>query len=155
MEFDDVLHMEDIEKFKKLPLQERVHRLSQSEDYPNLKVTLARILAAKPHSADVERLIRSSVVLKSPDRSGMTLQTEDFYLYVYYIYNMPPIDQWDPRPAVWNWMDAKMHRTRDRLKGKQQEYFKGIFLEATKPKKRKLEECEEDPAPSRKKKKIF
>ena len=64
MEFHDVLDMEDIEDFRKLPLRERFQRFARSDELPNLKIAFARILAAKLHSADVERLISCSVALK-------------------------------------------------------------------------------------------
>ena len=64
MEFEDVLSTEDIEDFRKLSLRERFQRFAQSNAF-------ARILAAKPHSADVERLISCSVALKSSGHSRM------------------------------------------------------------------------------------
>ena len=49
MEFD-----EDIEDFRKLVLRERFRRFVKSNEFSNLKIAFARILATKPHSADVE-----------------------------------------------------------------------------------------------------
>ena len=149
MEFDDVLDMEDIEDFRKLSLSERFQRFAQSDELPNLKIAFARILAAKPHSADVERLISCSVALKSTGRSRMLLETENLNLYVHY--NMPPLDQWDPKPAVLSWMQEREQCVRDHPKGKQQQYFKGIFSEASKSEI--LTDCQEEPA--KKKKKTF
>ncbi|CAB4039604.1 Hypothetical predicted protein [Paramuricea clavata] len=148
MEYDDVLSMEDIEHFRKLSLRERFQRFVQSEELPNLKVAFARILAAKPHSADVERLISCSVALKSSGRSRMLLETENLNLYVHY--NMPSLDQWDPKPAVMSWMNEIAHRARDCPKRKQQQYFKGIFSEAAKLEE-KLADCEEEPAKKKRK----
>jgi hypothetical protein len=116
-----------------LSLRERFQRFVQSDQLPNLKIAFARILAAKPHSADVERLISCSVALKS----------ENLNLYVHY--NMPPLDQWDPKPAVMSWMNERAHCTRDYPKGKQQQYSKGIFSKASKTEE-KLADCEEEPA---------
>ena len=130
MEFDDVLSMEDIEDFRKLSLRERFQRFVQSDQLPNLKIAFARILAAKPHSADVERLISCSVALKSSGRSLMLLDNKNLNLYVHY--NMPLLDQWDPKPAVMSWMNERAHCTRDCPKGKQQQYSKGIFSKALK-----------------------
>ena len=98
IEFDDVLNMEDVEDFRKLSLMERLQRFAQSDHLPNLTTAFARILAAKPHSADPERLISHSVALKSTSRSRMLLETENLNLYVHY--NMPPLDQWNPKLAV-------------------------------------------------------
>ena len=80
MEFDDVLNMEDVQDFRKLSLRERFQWFAQSGQLPNPKTTFARILAAKPHSADVERLISCSVALKSTSRSRMLLETENLNL---------------------------------------------------------------------------
>ena len=89
------------------------------------------------------------MALKSSDHSRMLLETENFNLYVHY--NMPPLEQWDPKPAMMSWMNERVHRTRDCPKGEQQHYFKGIFLEASKTEE-KLADCKEEPA---KKKKTF
>ena len=43
---------------------------------------------------------------------------------------MPTLDQWDPQPAVLERLKVKFRRNIDRPKGKQQDYFKGIFKEA-------------------------
>ena len=80
----------------------------------------------------------------------MLLETENLNLYVHFI--IPPLDQWDPKPAVMRWMDERGRRVRDRPKGKQQQYFKGIFSEASKS-EATLTDCQEEPA--QKKKKTF
>ena len=129
MEFDDVLNMEDVEDFRKLSLRERFQWFAQSDQLPNPKTTFARILAAKPHSADVERLISCSVALKSTSRSRMLLETENLNLYVHY--NMPPLDQWNPKPAVICWMNERERRNRDRPKGSSnisREYFQKLRI---------------------------
>ena len=49
----------------KKPLRDVVLSLAHSEHYLTVNTVLARILAAKPHSADAERLISSSNTLKT------------------------------------------------------------------------------------------
>ena len=49
----------------------------QSEFYKNSSVTLLRILVAKPHNADVERLISTANVFKSYDRQRLSVETEN------------------------------------------------------------------------------
>ena len=56
-------------------------------------------------SVDVERSISCSVVLKSTSHSRMLLETENLNLYVHY--NMPPLDQWNPKPAVICWINER------------------------------------------------
>ena len=130
MEYNEVMEMVNIETVRKAPLRDIVSLLSPSEHYVNVTTTLARILAAKPHSADVERLISCSNLLKTPDRSKMLLSTENLYLYVHY--NMPPLSLWNPRHAVLLWLNKSEHRVSDRPKGKKQYYFTGVFSEAKK-----------------------
>lgn len=90
----------------------------------------ARILVAKPHSADVERLISASNLLKSPLRSTMSVKTENMYLYIHY--NMPPLYEWDPNMSIVKWIKSKKHRIITRKKAKEQNYFNGVFPEAKK-----------------------
>jgi hypothetical protein len=58
----------------------------------------------------------------------MHLDTENLYLYIHY--NMPVLTLWDPRPAVISWLHKRSHRQIYRPKGKKQEYFRGVFVEA-------------------------
>eukprot|EP00795_Rhopilema_esculentum_P001040 gene1039-15368_t len=64
----DLMLLEDYEHFRAQPLSSRFNRLLMSELFPNLKVAFARILAAKPHSTSVGRLVNSNVALKSSGR---------------------------------------------------------------------------------------
>ena len=41
--------------------------------------------------------------------------------------NMPPLCEYDPRPAILRWMDDKDRRTRDTPKASKQEWFKKLF----------------------------
>ncbi len=97
-EYKDLMMQEDSELFPSLPLSDRFNRLLTTDMFPNLKVAFARVIAAKPYSADVERLISSSVALKSSGRSWMLLGTENNFPYVHY--NMPTLDQWDPQSGM-------------------------------------------------------
>lgn len=106
-----------------------VRFLLLSEDYTTLAIAFARILAAKPHSADVERLISASNSLKSYGRSRMSVDTENMYLFIHY--NLPPLASWDPTPSVVHWLNRRDRRLRQRPKGKQQQYFHGVFQEAS------------------------
>jgi len=119
---DDANNMPDM---RKKTLRDFVVTLSQSPDYTNITKALSRLLAVKPHSADVERLISASNNLKSVSRSTMKLNTENMYLFIHY--NMPVLSDWDPTPAIIHWMKNKRRRVRDRTKGRQQPYFKGVF----------------------------
>jgi len=92
-----------------------------------LTVALARLLAAKPHSADVERLISSYNQLKTSDRSALSANTLSATLFIRH--NMPPVAQWDPRPATCCWMTVKSRRPdQNPAKAKKQDYFKGVFF---------------------------
>lgn len=110
-------------------LMQIVRYLAKSKDYETVNTAFARILAAKPHSADVERLISASNCLKTADRSRITVDTENLYLFIHY--NLPPLVLWDPTPSVIHWLNQRERRVRQRPKGKQQQYFRGVFPEAS------------------------
>jgi len=123
-------------------LHDLVAVISRSVNYATITEVFSRLLAAKPHSADVERLISANNVVKSDDRSSMKLSTENMYLFIHY--NLPALTDWDPKPAVLSWLKDKERRGRKRRKGKQQTYFKGVFPEADQPKTSKLEDSDSD-----------
>ena len=92
-----------------------------------LAVTLSRILVCKPHSADCERIISAYNRLKTFLRTSLDRDTISDYLYVHV--NMPVVCNFDPRPAVWKWMNEKERRAKDTLKASKQEWFKHVFDE--------------------------
>ncbi|XP_050065090.1 uncharacterized protein LOC126554016 [Aphis gossypii] len=129
LEYDELISMENISELRKMNLIKLVKTLCGSKYFPNVCTMLARVAAAKPHSADIERLISASNLLKSPLRSTMNIETENLSLYINY--NMPPLYGWDPRDTVYHWMSKKKHRVLKRRKGKEQSYFSGVFFEAS------------------------
>ena len=78
LEYDELMKMEYtlLLPLRELSLSQKVKLLAQSEHYKTVNKVLARVLAAKPLSADVERLISCSNILKSPDRSSIHVETE-------------------------------------------------------------------------------
>jgi hypothetical protein len=107
-------------------IREIYKKIIHVAEWKPLSCALARILAAKPHSADVERLISSYNLLKTDDRSNMNSDTLRAYLFIRQ--NMPPLVKWDPRPAISHWLNEKTRRPdQTHLKAKDQTYFKGIF----------------------------
>ena len=76
--------------------------LMNEEDYKATITALARIVAAKPHSMDVERIVSSYNLVKSSDRSSLCGETIRDYLVVRH--NMPCVANFDVRPAVQEWM---------------------------------------------------
>jgi hypothetical protein len=73
LEYDELLAVENIDGLRKMSLPELVRFLASSDSYINVTTILARILAAKPHSADVERLISTSTTLKTIKRSSLSV----------------------------------------------------------------------------------
>ena len=73
MEYAEAVYLRNIDQQKCMPLQYKLKRLLQSGFFPNVSVAFARIFAAKPHSADVERLC---------DESGNRARVSQFYLHV-------------------------------------------------------------------------
>jgi hypothetical protein len=111
------------------PLPELVKCLSKSQEYPYVLIALARILAAKPHSADVERCISANNLLKTSLRSSLDLCTESRYLFIHN--NLPPVADWNARPAVLRWLSEKKRRVTIPTKAKEQSYFRHVFPQAT------------------------
>lgn len=96
--------------------------------FDTVKTSLARLVAAKPHSADVERLIAGYNKIKTKDRSHMgSLQLQN-QLHVQM--NMGSLDAFDPTDAAIKWLTDKNRRDRPVLKKKEERFFKGVFSEA-------------------------
>ena len=72
--------------------------LSDNEEFKPSIVALARIVAAKPHSMDVERLISSYNLIKSTDHSSLSEDTLQNYLAVRH--SMPCTAKFDAGQAV-------------------------------------------------------
>ncbi|KAE9527340.1 hypothetical protein AGLY_013038 [Aphis glycines] len=78
----------------------------RNDEKHNLLYTLVRpirgscLIIGKIISANVERLISISNLLKSPLRSTMNIEAENLSLYINY--NMPPLYGWDPRDTVYH-----------------------------------------------------
>lgn len=117
-EYEEILNIDTINDIRKMNLPSLLSFLMQSEFYQNVSLVLSRILVAKPHSADVERLISIGNILKSYDRQNLTVETENEYLFIYY--NMPSLTKLDPRSAVQLWINKKDRRVKDTHKAKEQ-----------------------------------
>jgi len=132
MEYADLIEHDRLEEIQQMPLPKLVQYLSGSDEFKNITILLARVIAAKPHSADVERLISKSNILKSINRQSLHVETDNEYLFIHF--NMPVLQNWDPRPAIQIWLNQHERRINDTPKAKEQEWFNGIFLEAKKRK---------------------
>ena len=94
-----------------LELPRLVKQLAANADsYPNVLCILSRIglLAAKPHSADVERCISANNLLKTSLRTSLKFDTENSYLFIHH--NLPATATWDPRLAVLKWLNMTTHK---------------------------------------------
>ena len=104
------------------------HIVSSRLEMEELVTALARVSVTKPHSADVERLIRSYSLIKTIDRASLSAETLKCYLYIRH--NMPVLAKFDPRPAVLLWLTDKDRRDVVPQKAKEQKWFKSVFEEA-------------------------
>lgn len=114
---------------------------SNSKTYKEVLTILARIQVCTPHSSDVERCISANNLLKTPLRNSVSLETEVKYLYVHF--NMPALENWDPRLAIKLWMEEKQRKDFSSVmerKATYAPYFKGIFKNAQEEK----EICDDD-----------
>jgi len=142
LEFDDLVDDGSGMCMHEKPLHDLVAVISRSPNYATITEVFSRLLAAKPHSADVEQLISVNNVLKSDDRFSLRLSTENMYLFIHY--SLPALTDWDPKPTVLHWLKDKERRVRKRQKGKQQSYFKRVFPEAGQSKTSELEDSDSD-----------
>lgn len=128
LQYSDLMDHKDIEFLRQKTLKELIEFLAPKKLFHTLLVVFARILAAKPHSADVERMISANNILKTNLRSSINLETENLYLFIHT--NMPVVEKWNPRPAIIAWMKNKNRRVKDTPKAKSQSWYKHIFEEA-------------------------
>ena len=77
-------------------------------DYQPTIVALARVIAAKPHSMDVERIVSSYNLIKSMDHSSLSGDALQDYLVVRH--NMASVANFDVRPAVEEWISRRERR---------------------------------------------
>lgn len=59
------------------------------------------------------------------------LSPSALYNYLYFDKNMPPVADFDPTEAINHWMAEKDRRPKANPKAKSQEWFKGMFEEAS------------------------
>jgi len=85
-----------------------LHETLQHEQWKALSVALARVIASKQHSVDVERLISSYNGLKTNIRS--LFKSPALHAHLFIRQNMPPLSMWDRRPAVHAWMHDRSSR---------------------------------------------
>ena len=129
LEFEELARSENVNHIQELKLPQLVQYLFTSKDiYLNMITALCRVLAAKPHSCDVERLISACNLLKTSMRNRTDIKTQNLYLCVHF--NMETLEEWDSRPSIIRWLNQKEHRKKTVEKAKSQRWFKGVFKEA-------------------------
>jgi hypothetical protein len=94
--------------------------------------SLARILAGKPHSCDVEKLISACNLVETSLRNSIDVETQNLYLYVHF--DMPTLEGLDRRMCVVRWLQQRQRRNKETDKARYQRWFKGVFKEATEKK---------------------
>jgi len=72
--------------------------LLSNEFWISLSTAVARIIAAKPYSAHVERIISYYNILKTYKRSSLSPETIKNSLYIKI--NMPVVAEFDPQSVV-------------------------------------------------------
>lgn len=119
-------------EIKGLPLLQLIKYLSDPSRiifFSELITNISRIGACTHNSADCERVISANNNLKTNKRMCVTTSTENCYLYIHF--NMPPLEQWNPRSAVLHYLNEvhrrQSHRSTESKTTTQQPYFKHIF----------------------------
>lgn len=77
MEYTDLMEHNRLEELGQMPLPKLLEYLSGSNEFKNISILLARVIAAKPHGADVEQLISKNNILKSINRQSLHVETEN------------------------------------------------------------------------------
>ena len=103
-----------------------------------LTITIARLVAAKPHSADVER--RGSL--------EHTLSSTTLRNYLHVVQNMGDLDTFDPSQAALDWITDKERRARCPEEAKQQSWIVGVIKEAEDFRQRQKTEKSQKPKQS-------
>lgn len=147
LQFKDLCSIGEIKQLNLRKIVSHLAKTDESASYTIVNTVFARILAATPHSADVERSISANNLLKTKLRNAINIETENKYLVIYF--NMPPLEKWNPRKTVLTWLNAKDRREHNILiengnrKAKGQQYFRGIFEEASNSRRRESESGDE------------
>jgi len=97
-EYEEIQEVSNINNLRKMSMDLFDEHLSKSGSFNTILTIFSRVLAAKPHSADVERLISTSNILKSADRQNLLVESQNEYLFVHF--NMPLLSLLDSRDAV-------------------------------------------------------
>lgn len=85
LEFSEVCELDLPNSFHRKSLMQILKILLDSDDsYSISTAIISRVIAAKPHSADVERLISCNNVFKSLERSSLKLSAKKF-IFVYLV----------------------------------------------------------------------
>ena len=111
-----------------LGLEDLLEKALQRPVWKPVAIALARIVAATPHSCDVERLISSYNRIKTIDRSSLTPETINDYLHI--DVNMPVLSEWNPWKAVQLWISEKDRRQIKSSPQMNSDYFVGVFRDA-------------------------
>ena len=112
----------------------KIETVPRSKFFQHISAAVARILTAKLHSADVERLISTSHLAGQE-----CCWKQNLFLYVHY--SVPSSEEWDPHHVTEVWLNEKSRRCRDCTKGRNQACFKGVLL----PSESKREDHDELP----------
>lgn len=110
---------------------EIIKTIASNSNYEDILTILSRIYVCTPHSADVERCISANNLIKTPLRNRVVIETENKYLYIYF--NMPALENWNPRPAIKQFMDEKNRKDYSNViqrKATHAPNLKGIFAAA-------------------------
>jgi len=99
-----------------------------SDGWHLVSVSLARVIAAKPHSCDVEHLMSTYNLIQACDWCSLTTETIDAHLHMKL--TMPVMSEFDVRPALWAWLQQWLQqdwRFKFCPKAMSQAWFKGVF----------------------------
>lgn len=134
IQFEGICNNTELKKMNLSKLLLHLVECDSTNSYTEIILVLARLVAATPHSADVERSISANNLQKTALKSSIKISTENNFLFIHF--NLPPLINWDPRNAVNYWFKAKERRVHnltvenENRQTKKQSFFKNVFPQA-------------------------
>lgn len=134
IQFERICNNTELKNMALPKLLQHLVKVDNTDSFTEMVLVLARLIAATPHSADVERSISANNLLKTALRSSIKIHTENNFLFIHF--NLPPLINWDPQNAVNYWFTAKERRVHnltvenENRQTKKRPFFKGVFPQA-------------------------
>lgn len=89
IQFEGICNNTELKKMNLSKLLLHLVECDSTNSYTEIILVLARLVAATPHSADVERSISANNLQKTALKSSIKISTENNFLFIHF--NLPPL----------------------------------------------------------------